>query len=98
MRGLNTFLRNQINIFNISLSKPITSTSDRDHIERLFPHGGVILLTEDLMRHDPDNAILITAWFRDYISKRNPGSWKMYLRPDIQRWLLKMHEESGDDR
>lgn len=98
MPGLNILLRKQINVFNISLSKPITSTSDRDHIERLFPHGGVILLTEDLIRHDPDTAILITAWFREYILRKHPGSWKLFLRPDIQRWLLKMDEQSDDDR
>ncbi|KAK2766217.1 hypothetical protein FQN54_007733 [Arachnomyces sp. PD_36] len=98
MRGLYDLLRKQISVFNISLSKPITCTSDRDHIERLFPHGGVVLLTEDFMRHDTDNAILITAWFREYNNRKQPGTWKMYLRPDIQRWLLKMDEEREDDK
>lgn len=98
MPHLNALLRKQINIFNISLSTPIEYTSDRDHIERLFPHGGVILLTEDFIRHELDNAIVITGWFRGYISSRSPGTWKMYLRPDIQRWLLEMSKQSEDDR
>lgn len=66
------------------------------NFQRLFPHGGVILLTEDFMIRDPEGASITLAWFNDYIKRKFPGLWRLMLPPDALNWLLKRHEREID--
>ncbi|KAL1848092.1 hypothetical protein Plec18170_008267 [Paecilomyces lecythidis] len=81
--------RKEINFWSVSLAAPLPYAERPTHLQRIFPHGGVILLTEDLFLYDQDCVVVILAWFEDYVRRRTPGSWKIMFRPDILNWLLK---------
>ena len=91
-------MRRPINVFRTSLSIPLSHSSYKPHLERIFPHGGVVLMTEDFIRHDPDNALAIVIWFREHVRTKFPGTWKMFMRPNIQGWLLDMDSHSEHDK
>ncbi|KAL2815640.1 hypothetical protein BDW59DRAFT_15228 [Aspergillus cavernicola] len=88
------FLRRSTSCWNISLSQPLKYVNHPLHLQRLFPHGGVFLITEDFMVRMPEPTLIILEWFYEYSSKKFPGNWKMMLRPDILNWLLKQVERS----
>lgn len=78
-----------------SLSTPIDYFRPPTYFQRIFPHGGVILITEDFMNHDPHGTRMILSWFSDWSRKKFPGSWKIMMRPDVLNWLLKKHDAEG---
>ncbi|KAL4972570.1 hypothetical protein BDW66DRAFT_120518 [Aspergillus desertorum] len=89
-------LRRTTGFWKISLSKPISNANLPVHAQRLFPHGGVFLLTEDLMVREPVAAMVILQWFYDWSKKKYPGLWKIMLRPNILNWLMNQMQ-LGDD-
>ncbi|RDW70733.1 putative Chromo domain protein Chp1p [Aspergillus mulundensis] len=89
-------IRRTTNFWKVSLAKPIQYLDPPLHVQRLFPHGGVYLLTEDFMVHEQVAAMIILQWFHEYSRKKNPGTYKLMLRPDIMNWLLN-NMEVGDD-
>ncbi|KAK2800772.1 hypothetical protein FQN51_005912 [Onygenales sp. PD_10] len=97
MPKLANLLRNPINVFNISLAKPLKYLDYDAHIQRLFPHGGLILMTEDLILNKPQTALKCLEWFGSYIHRKFPGTWKMFFRPNIQFWLLDLCTSWRDD-
>ncbi|KAL1997950.1 hypothetical protein VTN02DRAFT_367 [Thermoascus thermophilus] len=88
---LRDLFRKPVNFWSLSLAAPLKYADSPIHIQRLFPHGGVILLTEDFMVREQDATVIILAWFRDWVRKRFPGTWKLMFRPDIENWLLSRH-------
>lgn len=59
------------------------------HLIRLFPHGGVILLTESLILYRPHEALRIIMWFRRILLPSKPRrTWKLAARPRLREWLL----------
>lgn len=86
-------MRKEISFWSVSLATPLQYADRAIHVQRIFPHGGVILLSEDLFLHDPDCVVVILAWFRDFLRGKSSGSWKMMFRPDIQNWLIKKADE-----
>ncbi|OJD11626.1 hypothetical protein AJ78_07639 [Emergomyces pasteurianus Ep9510] len=97
MPKLAKLLRASINVFSISLSEPIKNLDYKSHLQRLFPHGGIILMTEDFMLKEPKNALNVLQWFGDFIQRKYPGTWKMFLRPNVQFWLLDLSTSWPDD-
>ncbi|KAJ9405906.1 hypothetical protein DTO045G8_6417 [Paecilomyces variotii] len=85
--------RKEINFWSVSLAAPLPYADGTAHLQRLFPHGGVVLLTEDLFLYDQDCVVVILAWFEEFVRRRSPGSWKIMFRPDILNWLLKKTDE-----
>ncbi|PLN78742.1 hypothetical protein BDW42DRAFT_174275 [Aspergillus taichungensis] len=85
-------LQGKFTLWNLSLATPLQYVPHRTHIQRIFPHGGVVLMTEDFMLRDPRASLIILAWFKDHAKKKFPGSWKMMLRPDIINWLSSLPE------
>ncbi|RWQ91849.1 hypothetical protein C8Q69DRAFT_408795 [Paecilomyces variotii] len=85
--------RKEINFWSVSLAAPLPYADGTAHLQRLFPHGGVILLTEDLFLYDQDCVVVILAWFEEFVRRRSPGSWKIMFRPDILNWLLKKTDD-----
>ncbi|PKY04727.1 hypothetical protein P168DRAFT_303897 [Aspergillus campestris IBT 28561] len=85
-------LSGKFTLWNLSLATPLQYVRHRTHIQRIFPHGGVILMTEDFMLRQPRASLIILAWFNDYANKKFPGSWKIMLRPDIINWLSELPE------
>ena len=71
------------------------------HLVRLFPHGGVLLLTESLILYCPHEALRIIMWFRRiHVPAKAPGTWKIAVRPHVREWLLDIIEaysETGKD-
>ena len=71
------------------------------HLVRLFPHGGVLLLTESLMLYRPRETLRILMWFRRVqVPGKAPGTWKLAVRPRVREWLLDIIEaytDSGKD-
>ncbi len=71
------------------------------HLFRLFPHGGVILLTESLILYRPREALRIIMWFRRiHLPSKQSGTWKLAARPRLREWLLDLldlYEDTGKD-
>lgn len=71
------------------------------HLVRLFPHGGVLLLTESLVLYRPRETLRILMWFhRIHVPAKTPGTWKLAVRPRVREWLLDImdaYSESGKD-
>ncbi|PGH06022.1 hypothetical protein GX51_02613 [Blastomyces parvus] len=90
-------LRNPVNVFSISLGEPIKYLDHNSHLQRLFPHGGIILMTEDFVLKSPKAALDVLTWFGHLVRRRFPGTWKMFLRPNVQRWLSDICTSWPDD-
>ncbi|CBF89670.1 putative Chromo domain protein Chp1p [Aspergillus nidulans FGSC A4] len=94
-------LRRTTGFWKVSLSKPIQYVDRPLHVQRLFPHGGIFLLTEDLIVHEPVAAMIILQWFYEWSKKKYPGLWKIMLRPNILNWLtnqMKLADYSQQSR
>jgi chromo domain-containing protein 1 len=79
--------------WNVSLKTPIQYVQQSMHFQRLFPHGGGFLMTEDFMLHERDAAIIILAWFRDWVKRKTHNTWKLMLRPKVMEWLRGKYDE-----
>ncbi|RAL02433.1 putative Chromo domain protein Chp1p [Aspergillus ibericus CBS 121593] len=86
------------NFWSVSLNKPLEYAERPSHFQRIFPHGGVILITEDFMLGEPDGTIIILAWFNDWIKKKFPGNWKIMFRPAVMDWLLNLPEPADESK
>lgn len=97
--NLDQLLSKPCNFWRVSLRTPLPSTWPPRHFERIFPHGGVFLITEDFMVTQPEAATIVLYWFNEiYLKGRYPGHWKLMVRPHALTWLLQKHDSSkGDD-
>ncbi|KAL2041757.1 hypothetical protein N7G274_005541 [Stereocaulon virgatum] len=97
--NLAKFLREgAINVWKLSLS-PMHPAEKHPHLVRLFPHGGVILLTESLIIYRPHEALRIIMWFRRVQLPMKPsGTWKIAARPHIRDWLLDIMDIIADTK
>ncbi|KAL4929220.1 putative Chromo domain protein Chp1p [Aspergillus undulatus] len=84
-----TLHRTKANFWNVSLIKPLNHVDPPLHLQQLFPHGGVFLLTEDFMLRDADSTMIILEWFYEGSRKKTNKPWKIMLRPNILTWLIK---------
>ncbi len=75
----------------------ITYTS-RFACERLFPHGGAVLLTESVFLDDPKAARQILQWFQESLIRKPAGTWKLLCRPGIKDWMRELVDEFPEDR
>ncbi len=67
------------------------------HLIRLFPSGGVILITVSLILYRPKEALRIVMWFAHVqIRQKKPGTWKIAFRPHILSWLLDVMQVCQD--
>ena len=80
--GLARLLRHSsLSVFRLSLSKPLSHCHEASHIQRLFPAGQVLMLTESVLVSD---GMAILNWF--YLKQRG-DAWKVVLPPNIRLWL-----------
>ncbi|KAM0110854.1 hypothetical protein ACP6JB_003424 [Aspergillus fumigatus] len=91
-------IHRNVSFWSLSLRTPLQYADHPTYFQRLFPHGGVILITEDFMLRDPDATLIILAWLKDWIKQKFPGSWKIMFRPNILDWLLKQSESKDPFR
>jgi chromo domain-containing protein 1 len=82
-------MRKSVNFWNVSLSKPLQVVDRQINFQRIFPHGGVILLTEDFLINEQDASVIALMWFADFVRQKPRGNWKLMLRPDVLSWLMK---------
>lgn len=80
----------------MSLAKPLEYAKRPINFQRIFPHGGVILLTEEFMLLEPDATVITLAWFNEFARKKH-GSWKIMLRPGVLDWLAKLLDYATDE-
>ena len=67
------------------------------HLIRLFPSGGVILMTVSLILYRPKEALRIVMWFAGVQHRqKKPGTWKIAFRPHILSWLIDVIEVCQD--
>ncbi|KAI9372168.1 hypothetical protein BJX61DRAFT_459966 [Aspergillus egyptiacus] len=90
--SFNVILRRNISCWNISLSQPLEYVDRPLHLQRIFPTGGVFLITEDFMLRDIDGTLVVLEWFSEWVRKKFPGRHKIMFRPAIFNWLLKQVE------
>lgn len=89
-------LHGSVNVWKTSLS-PMDPGEKHSHLVRLFPHGGVLLLTESLVLYRPHETLRILMWFRlVHLPGRTPGTWKLAVRPRVREWLLDIIEACSD--
>jgi hypothetical protein len=83
-----------VNVFNLSLQRVLPYCDLPTHIERLFPNGTAILLTESSMTQQPERTLAILRWFLE-TAKTKRGTWKIVLIPNVRHWLRRtaMHAE-----
>ena len=79
-----------MNVFQFDLAKKFTLDhyGNEAYIQRLFPHGGAIILSEEIMLKQPETSLAIIQWFEAWVHKKFPGTWKLVVRPNIRHWLL----------
>ncbi|KAJ0421976.1 hypothetical protein BJY00DRAFT_281526 [Aspergillus carlsbadensis] len=96
---LRDLLRRSVTVcWSISLSQPLQYVSHKVHKQRLFPHGGVFLITEDFMVSRLDATLTILTWLHDWQQKKFPGNWKLMVRPGVQQWVLRQAELSDESQ
>lgn len=86
--GLGRLLHNVgINVWRMSM-EPM-DLEPHPHLVRLYPHGGVILLTQSLLLYRPREALRLLRWFRHILlPAKVPLTWKVAVRPRVCEWLF----------
>lgn len=79
--------------FTISIQTPLHAGSSID-IEPIFPDGGVILITEDMILRDPAPALKVIDYKINFLKDR----YKLFLRPNIRNWLLDLIDKRPDEK
>jgi chromo domain-containing protein 1 len=89
-------LRKQINVFNITFNAD--ELAPHPHINRLFPHGQAILITDSFLLFHPQEAARFLRWFHLQVLVTKPaGTWKLCVRPGIRDFLLAIIEEKSEE-
>jgi len=83
-----------VNVFNLCLRRVIPYHNLPVHIERLFPNGTAILLTESSMTQQPEKIVAILRWFSK-MAKPKKGTWKILFVPNVKRWLRQKALHAG---
>lgn len=88
-------LSKQINVFNITFFAD--ESAPHPHINRLFPHGEAILITDSFLLLHPGEAARFLKWFRWVaFDGKPPGQWKLCFRPGIRNLLLTIIEQRSE--
>ncbi|KAL5365396.1 hypothetical protein BJX96DRAFT_12415 [Aspergillus floccosus] len=74
----------------------LSNTPGQPNFQRLFPIGGVFLITEDFMIYRPEGILVFLDYFYcEYLKNRYPGTWKVMFRPDVLNWLMTLYEKDN---
>lgn len=85
-----------INVFNITFYAD--ELAPHPHINRLFPHGQAILVTDSFLLLHPQEAARFLHWFRLWVLGCKPaGNGKLCVRPHIRDFLLNIIEEKSEE-
>jgi hypothetical protein len=95
-------------IFSIGVQREKSNRENRKPVyeaQRLFPHGGITFITDDVFVNYPEKATQIIEEFLEEPRTRIPGAQmvKIGARPGIKNWLFqlavkKMEVHAGDGK
>ncbi|PYH49932.1 putative Chromo domain protein Chp1p [Aspergillus saccharolyticus JOP 1030-1] len=91
-------LKSSVGFWSVSLLKPLQFADHPSHFQRIFPHGCVILMTEDFMLREPHATAILLVWMSDWVKRKVPGNWKMMFRPDVLNWVLQQHDSTSSQK
>ncbi|KAK2746211.1 hypothetical protein FQN57_003333 [Myotisia sp. PD_48] len=94
--GLQKLLRHPSNVFSMSLVDSIPD-SPTPHFQRLFPHGKVILMTEDFLLYNTKSALKLLDWFTIQLKTRLGGTCKLFFPPNIRQLLSDRIQQWPDE-
>lgn len=93
---LSRVLRKAINVFNVTFQADLLAP--HPHINRLFPHGCALLITDSFLLLCPHQAARFMRWFRLWVMTNKPaGTWKLCTRPAIRDYLLSLVEDRNTE-
>lgn len=100
---LYTFLMSDVKFYAMRTQSPPGTDTDHQHTlhcERLFPHGGVTFITDDVLVYDPEKATeIIKAYLKTNAAKPAGGEHdKIAARPGVKAWLRKIAQENTAER
>ncbi|KAH8431926.1 putative Chromo domain protein Chp1p [Aspergillus melleus] len=96
--SLSSLLQKNITFWSFSLRAPHEYAGHPAHFQRIFLHGCIFLLTEDVMLRKLERTIAFLVWFRDSSKKKFPGTWKLMVRPNILEWVLNQHDKQHQSK
>ncbi|KAG9690733.1 hypothetical protein KCU95_g8604, partial [Aureobasidium melanogenum] len=89
-----------VNIFQIGVSKAIKDRPDslvKYNCTRLFPSGTLTLVTDDIFKYHPAQALQVLEIFEGYKAKPEGGrNDRIYCRPGILAWLAELIDEDRE--
>ncbi|KAH0168848.1 hypothetical protein KCU67_g3310, partial [Aureobasidium melanogenum] len=89
-----------VNIFQVGVSKAIKTRLDspiKYNCTRLFPSGTLTLITDDIFKNHPAQALQVLEIFRSYKAKPEGGrNDRIYCRPGILAWLAELIDEDRE--
>ncbi|KAJ5529497.1 hypothetical protein N7527_002890 [Penicillium freii] len=89
---------NSFNFWIVRIQTPLELVDPRycspgDHHLRIFPYGGVILLTEDMLT-DLKGVAVTLQWIRS-ANKHKRKSWTLMFFPGILEWIERMLDDEN---
>lgn len=91
----NQLLQDPVNVWCASLTTPLQGLQEKTYFQRIFPHGMILLITEDFMVKEKKATVVILRWIRDTWEGRM--SRLLFLRPSVISWLIeKVNDQNGD--
>ena len=96
--GLHSFLTANglgVRVFTIGVQDRICRLEGRNIVfeaQRIFPHGGITYLTDDVLMYYPEKATEIIKQFIEGNRFKPPGAElsKVGARPGVKQWMLEM--------
>ncbi|KAG9558741.1 hypothetical protein KCU71_g12144, partial [Aureobasidium melanogenum] len=89
-----------VNIFQVGVSKAIKTRPDapvKYSCTRLFPRGTLTLITDDIFKYHPAQALQVLEIFEGYKAKPEGGrNDRIYCRPGILAWLAELIDEDRE--
>ncbi|KEQ60801.1 uncharacterized protein M437DRAFT_53944 [Aureobasidium melanogenum CBS 110374] len=89
-----------VNIFQVGVSKAIRNRADlpaKYNCMRLFPSGTLTLITDEIFKYHPAQALQVLEIFEGYKAKPEGGrNDRIYCRPGILAWLAELIDEDRE--
>ncbi|KAI4718802.1 hypothetical protein E4T48_04935 [Aureobasidium sp. EXF-10727] len=89
-----------VNMFQIGVSKSVKTRLDsptKYNCTRLFPSGTLTLITDDIFKYHPAQALQVLGIYEGYKKKPEGGrNDRIYCRPGVLAWLAELIDEDRE--
>lgn len=89
-----------VNIFQVGVSKSSKTRHDspvKYNCTRLFPSGTLTLITDDVLKYHPAQALQVLQIYEGYRAKPEGGrNDRIYCRPGVLAWLAELIDEDRE--